>query len=422
MLTVYNVDSVMSLKFGITNVTPQVNPCALDTYCPRRGYAVDAAVFVCEYLKLNCTFTWYNQLNYGDYDEHSGNVTGLVGEIYNGHYDTTIPILTPTFSRFHAVSFSNTYFYDDVILVTRSPSLGVQEIDWGVLFAFQWPVWVSIMATLMITCCAVIAIQAKLYHSFRLGIIHFLEIGLALMTRQYTRISKRLNTAILIITFWALAFVVLTSAYTGALFSRKITITGKVPFTDLNSFVDCVAKDDCRIIVSILSNSGLQSLLNPGSDAAMKLEEPLRKNPIMVAPKAQIPEIIKSNRKQYYVWLTSKNGFAYFIQNHQNESCSFYSITTPYNDNNAFAVRKNSSVLRVLNKAANVMRASGFTDYLELKYHLHAGSSNCKGGEETNVNVHVEFTEVYIVVGFYCMGTLGGLISLLAELGTHKSK
>lgn len=77
------------------------NLCAFDSYSkrPYPGYVIEAAFIVCKYLNINCTFHWYNGTEYSDYNFITGAVTGLISAIYRGEFDTTVPILSPTYSR-----------------------------------------------------------------------------------------------------------------------------------------------------------------------------------------------------------------------------------------------------------------------------------------------------------------------------------
>lgn len=111
---------VENIKVGIVNGSGGIF-CLTESNCYFQGIFGDALASVCDALRLVFTLIIHNDTAFGDADEH-GVRSGVVGAIQRGLFDTSPPNFTPTQTRFKAIDFSNTFFYSEYVLVTRSPT------------------------------------------------------------------------------------------------------------------------------------------------------------------------------------------------------------------------------------------------------------------------------------------------------------
>lgn len=356
----------MSLKISIWYSPPAVTRCALDRICRHRGYLVEAARLGCDWLNLNCTFIWNNETDYGDVTEN-GTGFGLIGAIQRGEFDTAIPILTPTYNRFRAISFSETYNVNELVLLTRAPSRALhgQDISWNLVFAFSLTVWIAYVASLGLTTLAI----CKSLGVPRKNLMgSFFESGTSLiMNKFHERFLKRTATR-LVFAAWILGCVVLGGSYTSALFSQTVIVRRSLPFTDLETFVQCLEISKCRIITHTQTASYIQAFLTLEDGVGARIRASLKKNPMLIKPIDEIAPAILREKKQYLVSIGPKITRLAWIDG--NRGCRFYIMDTGFLESNAFPVGKcNSEYLHQLNKVALVLRETGLEQALRKRYH-----------------------------------------------------
>lgn len=91
----------------------------------------------------------------------------------------------------------------------------------------------------------------------------------------------------IIIGAWALITIVLGSAYTGVLFSRKMSLSVQAAFTELETFVKCLEEIRCRVVTMSMTNSYYLMLTAPGSELSARVRNSFRYSPALVIPQAE---------------------------------------------------------------------------------------------------------------------------------------
>lgn len=377
-----------SLKIGIVNGSAGISCLAGET-CHFQNYLVDTTNTLCDALQLACTFTLHNDAAYGDVDE-SGNSTGMVALIQNGHFDTSLPIFTPTYRRLKAIDFSDAYFYTDIILVTRPPIQKNGSAMLSIVDAFEWRVWCAFAGTLTIS------------------VIFIALVKLKLKTLQFESIR-------LTVTCWLFGLIVLGSAYTGVLFSETVVPQNNLPFKDLESFVTCLEENRCRMIQPTLSLSYLQYLTAEESELGRRIQATWKEKPVVLESTLDIPQSILDEKKLNLVWITSKFGFDQMTKN--NKDCKFYTVDTPCKEIWAFPMRKNSSLLPKINQLALLFQENGITQSLQSKY---VGIETCD--QKVQVNLSDFESSNAAIFYIYCLCVFVAVIILGAEIGFYKYK
>lgn len=406
----------MSLKIGAILEEPFSTVCAFDSNCANRGYGVEVTNLICSFLKLNCTYSWFNSTAYGDVDENN-TATGLVAAIYNGTFDTAIPILTQTSRRSQVLEFSELYFYTDVLLVTRSPEM--KKID-NLNQSMPWLAWFGFL--LIITACSIIlSVTMKQinppYYIKRESYFCIIISNLRdLITGEFDRFKTGFWSSRMLLTFWFAVYVVLTSAYTCLLYSKEVMQRTETPFEDFLSFVDCLTEDKCRVITPTLSYSTIQLIQYPGAIQSQRITDAFNKNPIEVLEREKIPDRILMEKNIFLVWPALKGVFYRVTGN--NKGCQFYTVPAPFKDLGAFAVRKeNKSLLAKFNRMAEMLRESGLADHIESLSSMNNGVlPECKQQTLTvNKTEHINLRSMENIFIFYFTGVAIGLGAFAVE-------
>lgn len=413
----------MSVRIGLISTPPAVTLCALEKSCLNRGYAFDAASIICTMLHLNCSFSWFNGTEYGDADEN-GTATGLIDAIQRGEFDASVPYLSPTFRRAKAVSFSQSYFDMDIVLVTRANQrrLGA-EVSWSLFYAFQWPVMLTFAASLGIMTSIIILARLvfdKPVDSLSIRLSEaIMPIGKntgALLSAHYDRSILQHPAIKILIAIWGLAVIVLARAYTGILFSRKIyNSNSDLPYKDFITLIQCLEENRCKLIMPSLTHSYYLQLTAPGSIISDRVNKAFEYNPVIIMPQEKIPQAILKETQVYLVWLWNKQGALY--DTNGNEDCSYYIVNTPMKKESAFAVRKGASMLlRDLSSAALAFQETGLSQELMRKYE---GGKMCEEDEEDVYSSIEDGNGIYgmrTIFYLYCMGSACAVVVFCAEV------
>lgn len=263
---------------------PAAMPCAVDPKstdktCPLPGFAIEIAKLVCQTLKYDCKFIPSGTSVYGQ--QVDGQWQGLLGLLSNETpaYDTAPPRLTPTFERLQAVDFSAPYYHENYLLFTRQPRVLANSETLDLLAAFRWEVWFSAVGLLLFVVCHFLSHPSDKRRTDRL-------IGFVLRGRiRHLRFHSKYLLSIIIL----MAFSILTAAYTGYLFSNRVAKREEPPFTDFDTFVDCVESRRCALATKTASFGYMVQFIEAGtSDGFKRLKKavlgPSARNPLLQWP------------------------------------------------------------------------------------------------------------------------------------------
>jgi hypothetical protein len=353
----------MNMRIGIyaSFYIPEATDCAFNAICPRRGSLIDAINIICKSFPLNCSFVFGNESKFGTVYEN-GTVTGLVKAIQEGLFDTTFPVFATTYDRFKAVSFSHTFDVADIVAVTRAPETVETKIfQWHVVTSFHFTVWLALLSTIIFI-SSLIFVFDKI---FELQYSIFEILRLIIMSNFTTKLL-RLYSFRIIATWWILIMLVLNSAYTGVLFSKAVAQKDHLPFKDVESFVDCLERKNCRIVSYSTSISYLERVAAANSSLNFRFLAAIDKNPLKIVPIENIVDEIEKEKSHYLVSIGPKSTRLSWMRG--NLGCKFHMIDIGINEFRTFPVAKNSSLLPILEKAALYFREFGLVDALNRKY------------------------------------------------------
>lgn len=224
----------------------------------------------------------------------------------------------------------------------------------------------------------------------------------------------------LIVGFWLLATVVLSGVYTETLFSKSVFQEHAMPFTDLETFVRCLERHECKIITPWLTISDIQEL-SGFEQLGERFENTKISNPILLASADEIPQKILEENEVFLVNIGPRKTRMQWIQG--NKNCSYYVVKIPFQQFSSFPVRKNSTFLRKLNKVSEIFQERGLDKAMDRKY-FSDSLSKCqenwsKNRRENDELVQQSLKSMSGAFIFYAIGTFLGMLALIFERILH---
>lgn len=329
----------------------------------------DATFTICSALLLNCSYKMHPNLDYGDAYEN-GTGTGIVGAVQRGEYDIFEPVVTPTYNRHLAVDFSNAYFYGDFIIVTRTPSRH-DGLSYKILLAFKWDTWCAFLAS-MIGMAALMVVSLRTIlpsHAMPQHSMHWflalLRHWFCLVVHKHDRGQLFFDSMRMLVTFWSLSAIIIQSAYTGIIFSSRLTSDG-LPYKDFPSLVTCIEEGRCGLIAYTNSSSYMQMLIGSESGLGQRIRATFKARPLMIKPVSEIPKLILKEQDTFLVWIISRIAFDLYVKS--NQGCEYYIVQAPYNEMWTIPIRKGFPLKKILNRGAIAFRENGLAQAAASKY------------------------------------------------------
>lgn len=387
-----------SLRIGVIFDPLMATACALDPRCPSRGAAIDATLIVCQYLNVSCNFFWASDPN--DYGRLvNGSWTGVIGDLVDGRFDTGIPYVFPTPERSLAADFSSAFFVVDQVFVTRMPVRNrLPDLDFSVVFAFNWAVWFCILLS-----CFTIGFLISAFEAERI------RIRTQFLSKAYFKAFKYLSGngdpyrpynrcgSNLLFTWWGLTCIVLSGAYTGSMFYRRISARTDYPFTDMSTFVQCIGTGRCRFITSPRQDYLLDRLVSSKNEDSDSLARAFAVYPpLVVGDEKELWRIILNDTSVYWTTLDVRPYFYAFTD--YNAFCAYHVVQAPFRDIAAFPLPKHSPLRHQLDAAARLFRDNGLSIALTKKYQRTADQCQLTPTSKTGDVVPLHSVRSYFIL------------------------
>lgn len=257
-------------------------------------------------------------------------------------------------------------------MATRAPQSVQGGVGFRVVFAFHWETWCVFISAYLITALLIIFAARKVFHMISDTesppnvFVAIFDQWLSLMTHKHHDKYLVLDFVRIAVACFSLASMVLASSYTGVLFSEKLKTSISLPYEDFESFVVCLEKKRCRIVVSTLSISFIQILLGPGSDLGRRASMTFDRNPPLIMPNMDAKKAIIEDQSTYLVWIGDKNVFETDFQSAA--ECKFYILETGYSEAWTFPIRKRSPLKPICDSVAVAFQDLGLQEGALLRY------------------------------------------------------
>lgn len=307
---------------------------------------------LCQILNYNCTFVPASTDIYGYFE--NGTWHGVIKDIIDRKVDTSMPAYELTSQRLEAIDFSGVFHYKNYILLTRRDVASGHEQTIQFFDTFDFKVWLLIGCLLILA--GLVTPKTILYNKR----FSFLE----RLVQIFFKANFRFETKRVLISSLALAGLVLTESYTGYLFSKKVASPSRKPFTDMNTFVDCLETKKCAMVLSTPYVGIVKNRLESnGSSIMARLKKVYDDQPFAAYPLKNLMNIILEDKNKYVVSLLAETDFYYAIK--YEDQCKYYKVVLDKEyppGANSFPLSKNSPIHQDLD-----LVAADFLDYGLLK-------------------------------------------------------
>ena len=106
-------DHLKNVSIGVVIDPPYAYPLFdnISSANQKPGFGIELSLLVCKLLALNCKFIVVNHTDYGVINADK-TWNGLIGQILNGDFDTSLPIFNPTEGRRRVLDFAVTLNFE----------------------------------------------------------------------------------------------------------------------------------------------------------------------------------------------------------------------------------------------------------------------------------------------------------------------
>ena len=420
-----------NLSVGVMIDPPYAYPCftggtyprdRLQSESCRPGFGIEITVVACEMLKLVCKFTVVNHTAYGTNLTPDGSWNGMIGQILNGEFDTSLPGFNPTKERVKVLRFSPTHYYDENIFLTNSPtmvSFGTRTIP----NVFSWEVWLTILGSIVTLSAVGTCIQGKSANS---------KVPLQLVEVLSGNVSSNLSEAAghfafpLLMLFWGFGSLLLASYFSSQIVASAIDSMEIRVINDLESFGGCLKSGGCQILSVQLSTSVYERIRDADLDDPFHhLKVGLETNPPRVIPGLIVggQKILESEngRKKLAVLTYRFNGIKVLTKD-IDKMCDFDVFSLGNKMMNAYPFRKYSPVAEKFDDILFRLRQSGVSQKIYDKYF---GAVYEKHGECKNVKTFYKAMPVKTFFAGFLLISASALLAflvLLLEKVVHRKR
>lgn len=198
-------DEVGIIKVGLLNHPPysiynSTNP----------GINVELVLLFCQFSKLHCEFFRENHSSYGYFENETWH--GMIKLIKDEKYDMSFSGFAPNEQRFQVVDFTSPVGIEDVLLVTRKPTVSFNAMSH--LMVFNWSVWLSLLLfSIAVGVYVAISKPSLLNYNKIILAIHDSINLFSYITNQGNFSQFRRESTRCLLTFWGLGILILSGVY-----------------------------------------------------------------------------------------------------------------------------------------------------------------------------------------------------------------
>lgn len=363
--------SVDFIKVGIMVHPPySLGVNYIDT--PNPGFSVELVKLFCNTFSnsIRCQYEKAENNMYGTLI--NGAWVGMVANIADGKYDISHPNFDPNEHRFRMIDFALPIMSSPIILVTRRPDHFGSNVNLLNSLVFHWKVWLTLICLslhigLFMSSVQMARLNSKWIKSVFTNCINSFD----LLSGQSSFRNVTLLSARFLLIFWAVAVLILSGIYSGTLVSSLLRRNQYVlPFGDFDTFVRCVEKFRCRLIIdkNSLSKSPLQKIFYSETEIYIKLRNALEYNkPLICDTMKEIFPNISLEKNIYLVGLMTQ--VDYLIESDLNKGCQYKWVHAAYSNMQSFPMKKNSFLKERLNLFSSYVVQSGLWRKIYSKYY-----------------------------------------------------
>ncbi|MCP3662861.1 MAG: hypothetical protein GY696_10250, partial [Gammaproteobacteria bacterium] len=265
--------------------------------CPHPGFLVEFCFLILELLGIPLSKQRLIAVDHETYGAKiNGTWRGLIRQIMDGEFHTSLPVFTPLAERAEVVDFTYPVKQNNLVFLTRKPS-GSSAISISPLTVFQLEVWLMMFAV-AVAVAGILIIEQLLSHSlstrtrknFFLTVPQkFLDVIVVFTGKGSleTHTKTKMHAGKISLGVWALSMVVFASLYSGAILVSLVKPKVQTTFNDIPSLTNCIIRGKCFIFVYHKGSSYLRltSDREHATSEEKLLKRAIKANPVKIYDK-----------------------------------------------------------------------------------------------------------------------------------------
>lgn len=280
----HSLSSNRTLQVGLVqdNIPGSVNLSTLNSSKP--GFSVEITAEICNALNYQCQYHISSSSEYGDYI--NGSWAGFLGEFLAGNYSLSLPYFAAEYQRFLHFDINTQFGVPAKKYFITRKGHSLLHFTFNIFKPLSYKVWLAIFAAVIL-----FSITMQLLYLSNLFDLkyhtkdkkYFFEAGMCailyLARKGYPLKLISARARMLLLT-WGLCSIILTSSYTSGLVSQMLRSTETQPFTNLNSLIECIEQNECKMTETQTGNRLKTDVKNSVMGSQLyRLKLALEKNP-----------------------------------------------------------------------------------------------------------------------------------------------
>jgi len=381
-------------------------------WTPAYSPEVDIAKIICNSLGFNCLFTLTSDDNYFTFT--NGSWGGFLGDLLNGSYDMSLPVFYPTELREKYFSFSSNALPITSYFVTRVPKTNYNHLSISRLLApFKLTTWIVLCLVSL-----VVSLFIFMLHRNKHGFSNFIVIyvnTISLLIRKGQKLSRMNFAGKTLFHVWSTSAVIITAYYASGLLSSMISLPPKPPFIDIETLLECLTTEKCRLILAKVEDRYFVKLMTDYSSYVQQFKSIMDNHPPIIVNdlKTALNLIINTHD----VYLVSPERYALDIDSTyyaSSDGCSL--LFMEENSAQHFMLRKSSSLLNRINKKILRLDSSGILQKIASK---QPQIDRCRLQDmlETKKKTSAKPLHLRWIISVMVVSTCGFIVSFVCLLG-----
>lgn len=333
------------------------------------GICVEIVSLFCQMSHLNCRFGRENNGLYGH--KENGTWNGMIKLIQDGIYDISFPMFTPSQQRFEVVDFTPPLTTEELLFVTRRPSVSITNSYLLHSTVFNWNVWISLVLFSVALGIYVAIIDNSDIKSNKVitAMQNAIDLFSYVTDQEAGKRSNTINRISIrcLLSIWGLAILVLSGLYSGSLVSSLLNGSAKLPFKDLPTFVECVERKMCELISyqDSASSASTREILESNDSLYLRLQKFINHDKFFLYTHDEVLNVIAEEKSKYLT--TVMNKLNYLSRTNSNNFCLFSTVSYKW-EFVAFPASKKFSLKHKLDLFADHVVESSLVERITSKY------------------------------------------------------
>ncbi|KYB25025.1 hypothetical protein TcasGA2_TC031399 [Tribolium castaneum] len=442
---VYPPDPPPLVEGSLVNRTFIVITCLTEPYGMRRdsevplygneryeGFGIDLIAELSKKLGFNYTFIIREDKKNGEFDESSGEWTGMIGDVISGKADLAITDLTITSERESAVDFSTTFMSLGISILYQKPKKALPSF-FSFADPFSLTVWKLLAAAFFGASIALFILgrisPSEWQNPYPCVEDEFLVNQLSLrncvwfmvgsLMQQGSEIAPIAFSTRMVAGMWWFFTLIMVSSYTANLAAFLTTESPDLPFKDVFELVQVAEKKGIKFGAKINGSTEKFFLDSKHVDEYQQIYKYMKNHEDEVMVNDNKDGVHKAEHEDYAFFMETTS-----IEYETQRRCGLTSVGHSLDEKGyGIAMRKNSSYRMALSTAILKLQEEGVLAKLKRKWwEEQRGGGLCPQGEKSTEGTPLNLKNVEGVFCVTIIGTVLSCVLVFVEMAVHTFK